>query len=196
MLLERVDNTSVSRKQKLLLYKAGVCPRLVWDLAIMDLPTSWISSKLEATATKCLKKWSGLAHPANTALLYLPKQDGGLALPPISLLYKQLKVSQGALLLTSRDNITRLIANRSLRKEETQVRPQFKPMSLCRDIMIDDPGVHRRSLAKRAKNAVSHEDAIVRREHLESLPTQGQMMRIPMPQTSGLQQCLGWDLRP
>ena len=43
--------------------------------------------------------------------------------------------------------------------------------------MIDDPGVNRRSLAKRAKNAVSHEDAIVRREHLESLRTQGQMMR-------------------
>jgi hypothetical protein len=51
-LMERVDNTAVTRKQKLLLYKAGVCPRISWDLAIMDLSTSWISSALESVATR------------------------------------------------------------------------------------------------------------------------------------------------
>ena len=61
MLLERVDKTAISRKQKLLLYRAGVCPRLNWDLGIMDLPTSWVSSSLEAMATRYLKRWSGLA---------------------------------------------------------------------------------------------------------------------------------------
>ena len=95
-----LDNTSISRKQKLLLYKAEVCPRL-----IMDLPTSWITSSLEATATRYFNKWSGLARSANTARLYLPKSDGGLELPSISLLYKKLKVSQATLLLTSRDRV-------------------------------------------------------------------------------------------
>ena len=100
MLLERVDKTGVSRKQKLLLYKPGVCPRLNWDLAIMDLPTSWVNSALEAMATRYLKRWAGLAGSANT---YLPKTEGGLALPSNGLLYRKL---QAFLLLTSRDRVT------------------------------------------------------------------------------------------
>ena len=128
-------------------------------------------------ATTFLKKWSGLARPANTARLYLPKQEGGLALPSISLLYKRLKVSQGALLLTSCDRITEQRAFRTLQEEETQVRPKFKPVTFCREIKSDDPGARRQTLAKRAKNAVTLEDATVRREHAESLIVQGQMMR-------------------
>ena len=93
-LLERVEGFAVSGMQKLLLYRAGICPRLNWDLAIMNLPTTWVPSSFKATATSFLKRCSGLAKPANTARLYLPKVDGGLALPSISLLYKRLKVSQ------------------------------------------------------------------------------------------------------
>jgi hypothetical protein len=169
-LLERVD----SRKQKLLLYKAGVCPRLSWVLVTLDL---WVSSVLEATVTRFLKKWSGLARPADTARLYLPKGEGGLALPPISLLYKRLKVSQSALLLTSWDSVTRQIANRSIQQEESRVRALFKPLSFTSDVMRDDPGVRRQTLAKRAKGAVSAEDTGMRKEHVESLPAQRQLMR-------------------
>ena len=32
-----VDNTPVIGKQKLLLYRAGVCPRIMWDLTISHL---------------------------------------------------------------------------------------------------------------------------------------------------------------
>ena len=177
-LMERVDDTAVSGKQKLLLYKAGVCPRLSWDLAVMDLPTSWISTVLEAHATRFLKKWSGLARPADTARLYLPKKEGGLALPPLTLLYKRLKVSQGALLLTSRDRVTQHLVSRSLREEESRVRIQFKPMLLCRDVMCKDPSASRQTLATRAKRMVSFEDAERRREHTESLPVQGLVMRV------------------
>jgi len=82
-LLNKVDQVPVTRKQKLLLYKAGICPCLNWDLSILELPISWIHSTLDATTTCFLKKWSSLADPA---CLYLPKGDEGLALPPISLL--------------------------------------------------------------------------------------------------------------
>ena len=58
----------------------------------------------------------------------LPKEEGRLALPPISLMYKRLKVSQGALLLTAQDRITQHIILRTLQKEDTQVRVQFKPV--------------------------------------------------------------------
>ena len=87
----------------------------------------WVTSSLEATATRFLKRWSGLAKPVNTARLYLPRVDGGLALPSISLLYKRLKVSQATLFLTSRDRVTQAVARWALQVEEKQVRVQFKP---------------------------------------------------------------------
>ena len=138
----------MTRKQKLLLYKAGVCPRMNWELVTRDFPISWVSSTLEATVTRFLKRWSGLARPADTARLYLPIQEGGLGLPSIKLLYKRLRVSQSALLLTSRDHVTRQVASRLVKREEKLVRPVFKPSLLCREVMKDDPGASGRSLAK------------------------------------------------
>ena len=129
MMLKKVDDTAVSRRQKLLLYTAGICPRLLWDLAIGDLPISWVTTTLGAMATKFLKKWFGLAKPANAARLYLPQEDGGLALPPVSLLYKRMKLSQAILLLTSRDRTTQQVARRTLDKESSQRRAQFKPVT-------------------------------------------------------------------
>ena len=118
LLLTRVDKCLVTRKQKLLLYKAGDCPRMNWELVTGDFPISWVSSTLEATVTRFLKRWSGLARPADTARLYLPRQEGGLGLPSIKLLYKRLRVSQSALLLTSRDPVTRQLASRLVMREE------------------------------------------------------------------------------
>ena len=79
-LLHRVDGTAVTRKPKLLLFCAGVCPRLTWDLAILQLPITWITRSLDSMATKYVKKWSGLCRSANTAHLYLHKTSGGLGL--------------------------------------------------------------------------------------------------------------------
>ena len=49
-LLDKVDAVPVTCNQKLLLY------RILWDLGISDLPISWIKSRLEATATRYLKR--------------------------------------------------------------------------------------------------------------------------------------------
>ena len=133
-LLDKVDRVPVTRKQKLLLNKARICPRLNWDLSILELPTSWVKSSLEATATRFLKKWSGLAKSADPARLYLPKSDGGLALPPIGLLYKKLKVSQVTLMLTLGDPVTQLVVGREPRREEGQQRIKFHPVQLTRDV--------------------------------------------------------------
>ena len=105
-LLQRVDAVPVTRKQKLLLYMAGICPRLSWDLSVTTLPLSWVKTTLEVKVTKYLKRWSGLAQPADPARLYLPKTEGGLQLPSLSLLYEKLKSSQASSLLTSHDSIT------------------------------------------------------------------------------------------
>ena len=55
-LLEKLDAVPVTRHQKLLLYKAAICPRVLWDLDISDLPITWVNTCLEATATSYLKK--------------------------------------------------------------------------------------------------------------------------------------------
>ena len=109
-LLERVDGTLVTGLQKLL-YKAGICPRMMWGLAMANLPVSWILTVLEGLATRYLKRWSGLACSADIACLYLPKQDGGLGLPSVSLLYKKMKLTEAATLLALRDSLSRQVTN-------------------------------------------------------------------------------------
>jgi len=76
LLLQRVEAVPITRKQKLLLYRAGICPRLCWDLSITTLPLSWVKATLEAKATKYLKRWSGLARSADQHGFTCPKQMG------------------------------------------------------------------------------------------------------------------------
>ena len=121
-LLEKVDSAPVTRNQKLLLYKAGICPRVLWDMGISDLPTSWITKHLEATATRYLKKWSGLSRSADPSRLYLPKKNGGINLPNISTLYKKVKVSIACQLLMSHDPLTQRVSSIQINKEEAQKR--------------------------------------------------------------------------
>ena len=96
----------------------------------MDLSISWVVSVLDAHVTRYLKRWSGLARSANTGRLYLPKSDGGLSLPSLSLMYKKLKVSQAMLLLTSSDKVTEEVSRRLIHKEEGNKQARFQPM--CR----------------------------------------------------------------
>ena len=116
-MLNKIDACPLTRKQKLLLYKAGVCPRLSWQLTIEELPISWVEKHANSLATKYLKKWSGLARPANTSILYLSHKMGGLNLPLISTLHKKLQVSRQSQLLTSRDPAVRNMAERALLKD-------------------------------------------------------------------------------
>ena len=83
-LLEKVDQIPVTRKQKLKLYKLAICPRLSWDLTISNFPITWITKALDADVTRFLKRWSGLARPADSARLFLPPTSGGLNLPSVS----------------------------------------------------------------------------------------------------------------
>ena len=177
LLLQRVEAVPVTRKQKLLLYKAGICPQLCWDLSITTLPLSWVKTTLEAKATKYLKRWSGLARSADPARLYLPRTDGGLQLLSLSVLYEKLQCSQAALLLTSQDGITRLVTSPQTQREKEMERISFRPLVLVRDIMAQDPGMRRSVLGKRAKLLVAEEESAARLEHARSLPQQGELLR-------------------
>ena len=100
-----MDCTLVSRQQKLLLFKAGICPRLAWDLSTAQLSTTWLRSTLQPLATRYLKKWSGLAKTADSNKLFLPKCNGGLDLPDLTTLYHKLQVSKAARFVLSRDTV-------------------------------------------------------------------------------------------
>ena len=70
VLLEKVDKTLLSARQKLLLFKVAICPRLTWDLSVNHFPVSWLESTLQPIATIFLKRWSGLAKSADTGLIF------------------------------------------------------------------------------------------------------------------------------
>lgn len=73
-MLEAVDQSGITRVQKLKLYmyKQGICPCLSWLLTIQEFRLSQIQKQLEGPATKYLKEWAGLARSAPTTCLYLP----------------------------------------------------------------------------------------------------------------------------
>ena len=93
----------VTRKQKICLYRLGICPRITWDLTIFSYPLSWLQKTVDPLVTRYLKRWIGLAKSANTSRLCLPQTKGGLELQPVSVIYQKLQVGKAALLMTSRD---------------------------------------------------------------------------------------------
>ena len=185
-MLQAIDSCSVSRQQKLLLYRAAVCPRLTWLLTITDLPLSWVNNELHSTATRYLKKWAGLAKSANPSLLYLPTNKGGLNLPSLSTLFKRLQVSRQCQLLMSKDPTVRKIAEDGLRAELTAKRKMFRPAVVVRDIMKEDSSRGRKALAAAAKSKVQEEDEVSMLQDLQQLPKQGHMSRISSPESASV----------
>lgn len=131
-----------------------------------EFPLTWIEKELDSTATRFLKKWSGLAKSANTSTLFLPRRDGGLDLPSLSSLYKHLQVSRQCQLLTSPDPCVRRIAENALQDELMARRKKFRPAVTVRDVMAENLDYTRRSLRMAVKKHVVEVDSKTRREQL------------------------------
>ena len=58
-MLQAINESLLTRKQKLLLYSGGVCPRLSWPLSTQEFPTTWMEGQVDSLVTGYLKKWSG-----------------------------------------------------------------------------------------------------------------------------------------
>ena len=185
-MMEVIDTSLVTRKQKLLLYRAGVCPRLSWPLLTEELPTTWLEREMDTRVTRFLKKWSGLSKSVNTALLYLPQPKGGLNLRLPSTLYKALQVSRQSQLLTSRDHCVRHLAERNLRQELLRTRKKFLPAALVRSTLADNPDHNKKSLSKAAKAKVLDIVSTDHLKHLQSLDRQGQLSRSLHPKCASI----------
>ena len=176
-MFQRIDLCPLTMKQKLHLYRFGVCPRLSWLLTTEELPISWVEKNADALATHFLKKWSELARSANVAPLYLSQKLGGFNLPLISSLHKKLQVSKQGQLVTSQDSCVRLMAEKTMIREATLSRRKFRPGYVIREVMQSNPNFTRKSLTKMAKALVHEEDQEGMKQSLQALPKQGHMSR-------------------
>ena len=151
-LLSQVDRVPVTRKQKLKLFRLGICPRLTWDLTISKFPVSWLEKTLDPLATSYLKKWAGLARAADPARLFLPQASGGFGLSPLSELYQKLQVSKASLLITSLDDGVNRAVSENLKKEKNQKRVKFQPYLAAQQAFAADPGASGKESQGQAKH--------------------------------------------
>ena len=183
-MLKKVDACPLTRKQKLLVYKVGVCTRLTWLLTIQEFPISWVEKELDPLVSCFLKKWSGLARSANPAILHLPQKDGGLNLPTMSLLHKQFQVSRRGHLLTSHDPSVRHMSEKAMQKDLSLTRVKFRASREVRETMIADPSLSGRRLAKATSQLVREEEMANKLSNLQRLEKQGHMARCTPPDSA------------
>ena len=173
--LLRVDSSLVSRRQKLKLYNLAICSRISWNLSIHALPLSWIERSLDSLVIKYLKKWAGLAKPANSARLFITSAAGGLGLKKPSMIYQNMQLSRHSQFILSSDSCVRFLASKQLKQEESQF-SGFHPASLVRNILSVDPGASRKHLKKHVAAELRSIHNTGLRKSLQSLAVQGSLV--------------------
>ena len=178
VLLQRVDASLVTRQQKLRLYKLAVCPRLTWELSINSFPITYVEKELMVLATRYLKKWAGLAKPADPSCLYLPKSTGGLELPSLVTTYKKLQTSKTTALMMSHDSTVCHLASSLTRREREKQREAFRPYREVVEVLKEEPGAPRKAITRKVKDTIQKQEDEAKLEHSRNLQVQGQMLRV------------------
>ena len=176
-MLSVIDESPLSRLQKLRLFKHGVCPRLSWPLLVEVFPISWLERVLQPLATRALKRWAGLTRSSNTAILFLPVKKGGLGLPSLVTQHKKLQAVKMVQLFRSHDRGVRKVADLRLAEEKGRQRLKFRPATLVASILSQDRPQSNRALSGAAKTLLAEEEDDMRLETLIQLPSQGEMAR-------------------
>ena len=70
------------------------------------------------------------------------------------------------------------MAKLQIEKEQNQQRAKFKPMPIVQEVMVADPGASKKTLMRRAKEAVKSAEIGECLEHSRSLPRQGELHRL------------------
>ena len=176
-MLSAIDESPLTRQQKLRLYKHGVCPRLSWPLLVEEFPITWLEQDLQPLATSALKRWSGLAKFSNTSILFLPVKKGGLALPNLVFEHKKLQASKMVQLRMSHDPGVRKVASLRFLEEKKRLRKKFKPAAFVDSVFVLDPPLSRRAQTNAVKSLLAEEEQDQRHQSLCQLPVQGEMAR-------------------
>ena len=150
-----------------------MCPQLTWPLHVEEFSISFLHK-----VTCFLKRRSGLAQPANPALLFLPVRRGGLGLPSQATLYKKQQVSHYTHLLSSRDSSVREVAQHQLLIESGTQCQSFKPVELAQSVLESHSDLRQKALVKHTQAVVSTEEEESLVSHLLDQPQQQRMMSV------------------
>ena len=101
--LQSVDSQPINGFMKLWLYQNYILAFLSWPFMVYDLNVSE-SKRMEASATKFLKKWAGIPHPATTSILYRSGHNKGIHLTPVALHYKKMQILKAHTIKHSKDS--------------------------------------------------------------------------------------------
>ena len=88
--------------QKVWLYNYYIAPKLCWMLMIYELPLTFVE-QLEATCTRFLKRWFGLARCAVPDILYVDREHHGFQLHALATFYRRMQLVRLHLLKYSPD---------------------------------------------------------------------------------------------
>ena len=128
-------------------------------------------------ATKALKKWAGLARSSNTSILFHPAKRGGLALPSLVRLYKNMHATKMVQLFRSSDPAVRKAADLHLSGEKERQRLKFRPAAPSYLKTIPRAAEPCQGLSRAVKTLVAEADDDERHQSLCYLPSQGEMAR-------------------
>jgi hypothetical protein len=117
-MFEVVDKDKITGPMKIWIYEFFISSKMSWDLMMYDTPVSF-NKELDVIVNRYLKKWSGLAKPANVSIFFRSKRHFGLHLKKISDFSKKLQVIKVHLLKYSRDPIIRKLYELRHRREQT-----------------------------------------------------------------------------
>ncbi|XP_078458809.1 uncharacterized protein LOC144723905 [Lampetra planeri] len=104
--LQSIDNTQLPGKLKAWCLQFGLLPRVLWPLAVYEVPISTVE-KMERGVTSYLKKWLGVPRCLTTIDLY---GDGVLKLPLTSLT-EEFKCAKTRLQMTLNESRDPVVSN-------------------------------------------------------------------------------------
>ena len=112
-----LDTDTLTASVKIWLYHHFIASKLSWSLLVNDLCLTFVK-KLQAIATKSLKRWVGLPKRANPSILFVGGRDQcGLKIRNLITLWKQQQHIKLSLLESSSDKRWRLIAEDLARRQ-------------------------------------------------------------------------------
>ena len=107
-MLQKTDRDPVPNTGKLWIYEHLILAKVSWEFTVYCFPLSFVKA-LSTQVLKFLKKWAGLAHCANTSVLFRSREKGGLALTPLTSNVKCVQLAKYHQLKYSIDSKTQLI---------------------------------------------------------------------------------------
>ncbi|KAL0220216.1 hypothetical protein RCL1_000071 [Eukaryota sp. TZLM3-RCL] len=102
-MITHVNNQTILPAMKAKIIELCFPQFLRWFLQVHEISITFIDEEISPLLTKALKSWLGITKTANVDYLFLPRSEGGLGFPDLSLLYKECQLQKFHILKNSSD---------------------------------------------------------------------------------------------